>query len=140
MFVTVLEQVEQELRSELLLELDRGFDEPRQRLEFFFRAILARMIDHPLLWVVVDPREAAALFEDLGPEAEVLRSADEGFFRELVSEWREAGWLAPIEPAAFAGAGRALYAVALHRDLIGDAYPRVVELLVQSLARELAPR
>lgn len=139
-FVDVLEEVEREMRVELREELDRAFETPRQALEFFFHALLTRMVDHPLLWVVVDPTEAQALFRDLGPEVRRLDAADEEFFRTLVAEWREAGWLKDVEPEVLGGAARGLYAVTLHRDLLGGAYRSVVDLLVQALAGELAAR
>ncbi|MDP3908987.1 MAG: TetR/AcrR family transcriptional regulator [Gemmatimonadales bacterium] len=136
-FATVLEIVEREMRTQLREELDRAFDEPRQRLEFFFRALLTRMMDHPLLWIVVDPEEAMALFRDLGPDAQRLQNADDEFFDTLVAEWRNAGWLRNVDPHVFGGAAQALFAVSLHRDLLGDAFPGVVDLLVTSLAAEL---
>lgn len=139
LFVAVLEEVEREMRAALLEEVERPFRGPRARLEHFLRALLTRMVDHPLLWIVVDPEEAPALLRDLGPEAERLTAADEGFFVSLVSGWREAGRLGPVEPDVLAGACRALYAVSLHRDLVGEAYPAVVDLLVAGLARELGP-
>lgn len=139
LFVTVLDQVEREMREELRTELQKTFGNPRERLEFFFQALLTRMVDHPLLWIAVDPVEATALFRDLGPEAEHLDDADEAFFRRMVSEWRRAGWLSDVQPEVFGGAARALYAISLHRDLYRDAYPAIVDLLIKALARELVP-
>lgn len=137
-FVTVLAQVEHEMRAQLVEDLDRPFDVPQQRLEYFFRALLTRMVGHPLLWIVVDPAEAMALFRDLSPEAaQNLQTADDAFFGTLVSEWRDAGWLGNVTPEVFGGAARALFAVTLHRDLLGKAYPEVVDLLVAALANEL---
>lgn len=138
-FAAALAQVERDMRAELQQELKRRFDAPQQRLEFFFRALLTRMVDHPLLWIVVDPEEAMALFRDLGPQAAALNSADAEFFGNFVREWQRLGWLKDVDPDVFSGATRALFAVSLHRDLVGPAYASVVDMLVQALAKELAP-
>lgn len=138
-FARVLERVELELRADLHEDLDRPFDEPRQRLEFFFRALLTRMMDHPLLWIVVDPAEAHVLFRDLGPEAQTFQTADDRYFDKLVAGWRTTGWVRNVDPQVFGGVARALFAVSLHRDLLGDAFEGVVDVLVTALATELAP-
>jgi hypothetical protein len=65
---------------------------------------------------------------------------DLSFFGSLLDEWREKGWVRSIDPGVFTGLVRALYAVSLHRDLVGEQeYSVVVDLLVASLAERLAP-
>lgn len=136
LFASVLEEVEREIRATVLEELKRPFADPRARLEYFFRALLTRLQEHPLLWVVVEPAEATALLRDLGPAAARLNEVDEEFFESLVSEWRAKGWLGDVTPEVFGGVGKALFAVSLHRELVGPAYAEVVDHLVRSLARE----
>lgn len=140
-FVDVAIELEEELRSKLLIELNRPFDTPRDRLEHFFRALLVGLENHPILWILLDPHEGPAVFKDLTPEmSRRLNQQDDEFFEGLVSTWREAGWIRPVEPELLSGLGKALFAVSLRRAMVGEAvYERVADSLVTSLASELAP-
>jgi AcrR family transcriptional regulator len=141
LFATMALRLEARMREALLQEMDRPFWSAVERLEAFFRAMLEALVDHPVLWIVVDPDEAVALFRDLSPEtSEHLMNEDLSFFGSLLDEWREKGWVRSIDPGVFTGLVRALYAVSLHRDLVGEQeYSVVVDLLVASLAERLAP-
>lgn len=140
-FAAVALEVEAELRRSLLERMEASFDDARHRLEALFRAQLDAFADHPFLWIIVDPAEAPGLFRDLSPEAAAeIGGADDTFFAGLVADWRRRGWISDIAPEVLAGLGRALYAVSLHRDLVGeDAYEGVVDELVAALAERLAP-
>lgn len=140
-FAAVALEVEAELRRSLLERMETSFEWPRDRLASFFRAQLDAFADHPFLWIIVDPDEAPGLFRDLSPEAAAeIGAADDLFFAGLVVDWRRRGWIGDVAPAVLAGLGRALYAVSLHRDLVGEgAYEAVVDELVAALAERLAP-
>lgn len=140
-FAAVALEVEAEMRRLLLERMEGSFSAPRARLEALFRAQLDAFADHPFLWIIVDPAEAPTLFRDLSPEAAAeIGGADDTFFAGLVADWRRRGWIGDIAPEVLAGLGRALYAVSLHRDLVGeDAYEAVVDELVAGLAERLAP-
>ena len=140
-FAEVALEVEAELRRLLLERMEASFERPRDRLEVFFRAQLDAFADHPFLWIIVDPDEAPTLFRDLSPEAAAeIGGADDTFFAKLVTDWRRRGWIGDVAPEVLAGLGRALYAVSLHRDLVGEgAYEAVVDELVAGLAERLAP-
>lgn len=140
-FAEVALEVEAELRRSLLERMEASFDDARDRLEALFRAQLDAFADHPFMWIIVDPAEAPGLFRDLSTEAATeIGAADDIFFARLVADWRRRGWIGDVAPDVLAGLGRALYAVSLHRDLVGEAaYEGVVDELVAALAERLAP-
>lgn len=140
-FVDVALRLEKEMRAHLLMELNRRFDSPRDRLKHFFRALLGGLENHPILWILLDPSEGPALFNDLTAEMRRrLNQSDQEFFNGLVAAWREAGWVGHVEPQVLSGLGRALFAVSLRRKMVGEeSYDQVVDTLVESLAEHLSP-
>lgn len=141
LFVEVAAQLEEELRAKLLVEMNQPFPTAQDRLEHFFRALLVGLENHPILWILLDPQEGPAVFEDLTPEmGRRLNQRDDEFFEGIVSTWRDAGWIRPVEPEVLAGIGRALFAVSLRRSMVGEVvYESVADTLVSALASELAP-
>lgn len=141
LFMAVATEVERELRERLLAELE-GFDGPaREHLREFFRLQHEMLREHPLLRVAADPAEAAALLRELPPSAVAEHlEADDRFFAELVARWRREGKVGSVEPHLVGALGRALFALGLHRQLVGEkVYPEVVDLLIRGLGTVLAP-
>ena len=141
LFVTIAAGVEADLRAWMAGEMEKPFDTPRARIVHFLRSQLEVFRDHPFLRIVIDPDEARSLFREL-PEgaAEGLMASDDAHFSALVEEWRGRGWIGAVDPPTFGAACRALYAMSLHPDMVGeDRLPAALELVIQGLADRLDP-
>lgn len=141
LFAHVALRIESRMRVALREEMQRDFWSPLERLESFFRAQLEAMDGHPVLWILLDREEAAAVFRDLSPETSaLLMREDVSFFEEFLREWRENGWIADVDAPLLTALARSFYAISLNRDLVGEEhYPAVADLLVESVARRLCP-
>lgn len=140
LFRQVAEAVERGVRARLLEEMRRPFPSPRARLEHFLRFQLETLETQPLLALLTDPQEAAALMRDLPDGAlDELRRSDQAFFGRMVRSWRKAGELnVAVAPATVAALSRAFFAMTIQRELIGqDVFPRLMTLLIESVAAHL---
>jgi AcrR family transcriptional regulator len=140
LFLAVALRVEEAHRRWLLDEMNADFPTARDRLRHFLRFSADALAENPLLSVLTDPQEAAALMRDLPADAQAgLRQSDDEFFADLVNGWQRAGILTSVDPALFAALPRAIVALMMQREIIGDAYPRVLDLVIDALAAALAP-
>jgi AcrR family transcriptional regulator len=141
LFVAAVERVEEGMRKRLIEEMRRPYPSERARLRRFLQIQRDALAEEPLLAVLVDPMEAAALMRDLPVERmEELRVSDERFFAALAEEWEREGARMPVAPRVLAALPRALFAMTLQRGLIGEeVFPEVMDLVVDSLTRALAP-
>lgn len=140
-FMAVADEVESEIRTAFLQESRRRPDAgARARLEHLLAFHLAAIDQEPFLRVALDPSEAANLFRAVPPAAaEAHRQRDVAFFEELLAEWANEGEALAADPAVLMSSLRALYVVALHRDLVGgEAISDVLDLLAGGIARALA--
>lgn len=141
LFAEVALRIESRMRQELRQEMQRSFWSPLERLESFFRAHLEALGDHPVMWIMLEPEEASAVFRDISPESRArMMREDLSYFEEFLQEWRDEGWIVDIDSELLTALVRSLYAISLHKDLVGrERYADVVDLLVESLARRLCP-
>jgi AcrR family transcriptional regulator len=140
LFVAVALRTEEAHRRLLLDEMKRAFPTARERLRHFLRFSADALADSPLLSVMTDPQEAAALLRDLPVAVQAeLQSSDDTFFTELIGSWQRDGLLRDVDPALFAALPRAIHALMLQRSIIGDSFPRVLDFVIDSLADALAP-
>lgn len=137
LFILVIQRVETTMRTQLKEEMRQSFASPQDRLCHFLR-LHYEALDQPLLTVMVDPDEAAALMRDLPPETmEALRLDDEAFYTEMAEDWRREG-VAIIDAQVLAALPRALFAMALQREMIGhEIFPAIVDLMLESLSQTL---
>lgn len=141
LFAEVALRIESRMRQELRQKMQRRFRSPLERLESFFRAHLEALGDHPVMWIMLEPEEASAVFRDISPESRArMMREDLSYFEEFLEEWREKGWIVDIDSELLTALARSLYAMNLHKDLVGrERYAEVADLLVESLARRLCP-
>ena len=70
-----------------------------------------------------------------------LRSSDDAFFETLLTGWRAKGLIADVPAGVFAATLRALYAMSLQRELIGEAeYTEARTLIIEGLVCILTPK
>lgn len=140
LFLAVVLRTEEAHRRWLLDEMKRTFPTTRDRLRHFLRFSADALAESPLLSVLTNPQEAASLMRDLPPEVQTeMQGSDDAFFGELVAGWQRDGMLTEVDPALFAALPRAIFALMMQRDIIGPAFPRVLDLVIDSLADTLAP-
>lgn len=141
LFAELALRIESRMREELREAMRRPFWSPLERLEAFFRAHLEALADHPVMWIMMEPEEASAVFRDLSPESRAkMMQEDLSYFESFLEDWRDKGWIVDVDSELLTALVRSLYAISLHTDLVGrDQYSAVVDLLVESLARRLCP-
>ncbi len=136
LFVEALLEVEGRLRARLAEEMRRPFGGARERVRHFLRFQADALREQPLLRTLLDPDEARALLGDLPPDRlDALRASDDAFYASLAAEWEHAG----ADPRVVAALPRALLALLLLREMIGDdVFPDLLELLIDALSDRLA--
>lgn len=141
LFVAVAMQAEAEMRMRVVAEVGDRPASIRAHLERLFRLQMEMFAEHPFLRVLTDPAEAGALFRDLPQEAAgELQSGDERFFADLVAGWGP-GPAARLDPAMIVAAGRAIYALDVQRELIGEAaFAGFMDVFIAGTAAELEAR
>jgi hypothetical protein len=94
----------------------------------------------PILRLLSDPDEAAALFRSVPHDELKSRMADDDrFFAEMYRRWRRKGWIAKVDPMLFAALPRVAMGIAQERGALGDKrYRQVVELIIESVAERLS--
>jgi AcrR family transcriptional regulator len=139
-FMEVALEVEAEVRARLLAELAGPFASRREMIARYLRSQFDVLREHPLLAVLTDPEESRALMRDLPPGAlEELSGSDDRFFGGIIEEWQRRGEVAAVDARAVAALSRAIYAMSLQRQLIGEeVFPAVVDLIIESVSRLLA--
>lgn len=141
LFVEALREVEGRMRARLVEEMRSPFPTPRERVRHFLRFQAEALREHPLLRVLLDPGEAAALMGDLRPERlDALRADDDAFYAALAEGWASTGEVPGADPRMVAALPRALLALLLQREMIGaDVFPALLDLVVDALSDRLAP-
>jgi AcrR family transcriptional regulator len=136
LFVEVLARFEAELHARLLdLALRPGLSPRESFRELVTQATSLRRTD-PFLRHLT-PEDVEQVFRRL-PEERVaaMRDADVPFLSAFVERWRERGVAISVEPRVLAGLLQTLFYASLHQDEVDpDVFPRVMDLLVDSLSR-----
>lgn len=141
LFIAVALEIEEGCRRWLVDELSGPFPTPAAKLMHFLRCSAQVIQQSPILAVMIDPQEAAALDRDLPVEIrEQLHASDDRFFQDLAVRWQEDGTLTVVDPDLVAALPRAIFALLLQRDLIGSSvFPAVLDFVIASLSHSLAP-
>jgi AcrR family transcriptional regulator len=136
LFVEVLARFEADLQARLLdLALRPGLSPRESFRELVTQATSLRRTD-PFLRHLT-PEDVEQVFRRL-PEERVaaMRDADVPFLSAFVERWRERGVAISVEPRVLAGLLQTLFYASLHQDEVDpDVFPRVMDLLVDSLSR-----
>jgi AcrR family transcriptional regulator len=138
LFLAMFEEIETEIRSELVAELERLRNDPKAMFRHFMSKAFQLLETHPVLRILADPEESQALFRKV-PEAKLHANQedDDAFFGRLIAGWQQENIIVPGDPLVMAGLIRAILALALQRDLIGDRYHEIMDLLIDSLTNAL---
>lgn len=138
---SILQEEETDLRREVREQMARPYRSARDRFAHFLRLHFQSLDAHPLLRTLRDPVELEALFRHLPPDALAqAQTNDDAFFMQFIVQWQKDGAVRPYSEEAMEGLGRALRALNLHRDLIGETrFSALSDLLVESLAEALCP-
>jgi AcrR family transcriptional regulator len=138
LFLAMFEEIETEIRSELVAELERLRGNPKAMFRHFMSKAFQLLETHPVLRILADPEESQALFRKV-PEAKLHANQedDDAFFGRLIAGWQQENIIVPGDPLVMAGLIRAILALALQRDLIGDRYHEIMDLLIDSLTNAL---
>jgi AcrR family transcriptional regulator len=140
LLIAAVQALESALRARLLEEMARPYPSARERIRRFLQLHVELLSSEPLLAVMVNPEEAAALMRDLPMEKlATLQSDDEAFYSELAREWQRTGEFSDVRPSLFAALPRALFAVVLQREVVGPEVDEVIALLIDGLSGRLAP-
>ena len=141
LLLDILQEEEADLRREVREQMSRSYRSARDRFAHFLRLHFQGLDAHPLLRMLRDPIELEALFRRLPPDALDQAQADhDAFFMQFISQWQKDGAVRPYSAEALEGLGRALRALNLHRDLIGETrFAALTDLLVEGLAEALCP-
>ncbi|MFC1618825.1 TetR/AcrR family transcriptional regulator [Candidatus Neomarinimicrobiota bacterium] len=138
LFLAMFEEIETEIRSDLVAELEQLRDDPKAMFKHFLSKAFQLLETHPVLRILADPEESQALFRKI-PEAKLHANQedDDAFFGHLLAGWQQENIIVPGDPLVMAGLIRAILALALQRELIGDRYHEIMDLLIDSLTDAL---
>lgn len=139
LFLAVHTAEEPAIRAAFVAELDALRSTPLAMVKRYFTRQLELLRELPMVQLLSDPAELASLMRKLPPEDVAAHLAeDQSFFVDLLRGWEEEGLIGGAELENVAAISRALVAMNLHRDLIGEErFPGVVDLLVSGVAEAL---
>jgi AcrR family transcriptional regulator len=140
LIIELLLAVETDVRQQLIERVERPDLSPETRISEFLRFIFGLLDDHPILRLLSDPDEAAALFRSVPQDELKARMADDDrIFVEIYRRWRRKGWIAKVDPMLFAALPRVAMGIAQEREAMGNKrYRRIVELIIESVAERLS--
>jgi AcrR family transcriptional regulator len=140
LLVDLLEQHEALLQARLLEQVLAPGVSPRDSLRALLRQSLTIRQTDPLLRRL-GPEDLERLARGAPPErASAMLQADVAIVRRFLDEWRSRGVSFPVDANTLTGVLRALFFASLHEAEIGaDAYPRVIDALVDGVAAAAVP-
>ena len=139
LFLAVHTAEEPAIRAAFVAELETLRPLPLAMIKRYFTRQLELLRELPLVQLLSDPAELASLMRKLPPEDLAAHLAeDQSFFVDLLRGWEEEGLIGGADLENVAAISRALVAMNLHRDLIGEErFGGVVDLLVSGVAEAL---
>src|SRR5262245_19703971 len=140
LIVDLLLEIETEVRQQLTNLVDRPDLSSKARISAFMRFIFELLDEHPILQLLSNPDEAAALFRSVPQEELKERMADDDqFFAAIYKRWRRSGWVGKVDRNVFAAVPVVCLRIAQERRAIGEArYRKVVDLIIDSVAGHLS--
>jgi AcrR family transcriptional regulator len=140
LLVDLLERHEAVLQARLLDHVLAPGVSPRDSLRELLRQSLTIRQTDPLLRRL-GPEELERLARGAPPErAAAMLEADVAIVTRFLDGWRSRGVSFPVDAKTLTGVLRALFFASLHEAEIGpDAYPRVIDALVDGVAAAVVP-
>lgn len=134
----ILDQVESEVRNQLLAVASDRTGSPSQVMHGVVRTMFEAVGAHPILALLADPEEGPHIFRMVPPEQLVERAADDDrWFAELAAGLRRDGILAEdVGDDMLAAIAR--MALTLTRDPDLRTHPSLIDVLCEALADRLA--
>ena len=135
LFMAIARREEQTFRDAVVTELDAIAD-PREAVMALLRAPMTRLVEHPLLNLLLDPDTIAALSLRLPPqELQANEDGDREFFVALAKDWIAKGRIRKdIEPEEVFHGLSGVFLVALQRELLGpDAAAGAMDTIATAL-------
>ncbi len=138
LFVELLLEEEASMRAELT-RLSEQPGSPEEVLGAILRRVLAGVTDHPLLKVLADPEESAALFRHLPPDAVAeAKIDDDQWFGDLFGGLAERAILDPEHVPVLVALPRLLFAAASGRQWLLDDLEPTLAVMIEAMIRYLA--
>ncbi|HHO49704.1 MAG TPA: TetR/AcrR family transcriptional regulator [Deltaproteobacteria bacterium] len=138
LFVELLLEEEATMRSEVTA-LAGADGPPEQVLGAILRRVLAAVTEHPLLRVLADPEESAALFRHLPPGAVAeAKIDDDQWFRELFGGLADRGIVARSHVPVLVALPRLLFATASGRRWLPDDLESTLSVVIEALITHLS--
>ncbi len=137
LFVEILMEAEADQRARLTRAAATE-GPPREVLRAVLGQLRAIVTEHPLLRVLADPEESAALFRHLPPGfLEEATADDDRWFSGLFSDLAARGVVDAARVPALVALPRLVFVVAQGRPWLGDDFDPTTHLLVDALAEHL---
>jgi len=139
LFLAVHTADEPEIRAAFVRELEGLRATPLAMVKRYFTRQLEILRELPMTQLLSSPAELASLMRKLPPADLAAHVAeDQAFFVGLLRGWEEQGIIGGADLEHVGAISRALVAMNMHRDLIGEAsFDGVVDLMVSGVAAGL---
>ena len=139
LFLAVHVADEPAIRAAFTAELATLRATPLAMVKRYFTLQLEILRELPMMQLLSDPAELASLMRKLSPaEVATHLADDQSWFVDLLRTWEAEGLIGGADLENVAAISRALVAMNLHRDLIGEErFAGVVDLLVSGVAASL---
>lgn len=139
LFLTINEEFDKQFQSKLARTLEKT-KKPKETFRKALLNILDLFNSDPILKLAADKEEFESLSRKI--PADRFRHHQESTVSSLtglIERWQREGLIREYNPRVIASTVKSLYYVVLHREFIGeDIFPRVVDLLINSLITNLA--
>lgn len=139
LYFEILEQVEAEMKQQLLTENLLTGEITRDDFRCFLKKAFTMIDQNPLLKNMYQQDEYRQLVKKLPEEKiKIHIEHDMSDLKPLLDHWREAGCLKQRDPEAISGLMRGLFLLTLHRQEIGaEHYEKTINLLIDLMAEGL---
>lgn len=142
LYFELLVQMRREVEERIRAASFAATDDPRDGLRRFMHAVVDELETNPLTRrLLTQPEELERLARSVPPELVATKAADSAaYILPAILAGQAQGRIIAEPPAVIAGVIRSVTLLTLHQDLIGeDIYPQVVNLMIELIARGLAP-
>lgn len=134
LFMQAMERRECRFREDLLTRIGQEKLTPREQLRELLMSLITLFETDEITRAIVNPETMEHLMRKLPPERAMRHmEADAGFHTRLMERWRRQGARLRIDLDLFPEVVKALFFIALQRDVPGFAYEKAVTFLVDAV-------
>lgn len=138
LLMTVLVELGDAAHAEVLEQLEAVDDDPEALFKRYFFTQVELLEREPLLRMLTDPEVFQRLLRKVPQEQVVAHYQDDlKQAAEMLERWRTWGLMVDLTPEMLEGVGRAVFALYVQREVIGEAFPEVLRMLLDGLARQV---